>query len=113
MNTTDEMFLQFQKDWQKQVQKFMLKGYKMHSNFKDGQLPPPGMTETLLFGIMWKIFEQAMDSGGPKFAEVEKDFLTDLFNKIMTGKGPSVFHYQDSDGNDVNPDLSNTKPIIH
>ena len=54
-----------------------------------------------------------MDSGGPKFAEVEKDFLTDLFNKIMTGKGPSVFHYQDSDGNDVNPDLSNTKPIIH
>jgi hypothetical protein len=109
----NEEFKKFQRDWHKQVTKFLHRGYKMNLEAaKEDGHDVFGMTEVLMFGIFWTIVTQAMQQMGPQQAELEEQFLTNMFVKLMKGEGPQQVHYQDEDGNDLGP-ISNKKPTIN
>ena len=106
----DKEFCSFQGDWQKQIQMFMRRGYKMHTT--SDQPPPPGMTETLMFGVMWKTFQKFFEGLGPKAATLEEDFLKEMLTKILNNEGPGTFHDIGEKGED-NGQIDNKKPTIN
>lgn len=109
----NEEFKKYQRDWHKQVTKFLHRGYQMNLEAaKEDGHEVFGMTETLMFGIFWTIVTQAMQQMGPQQAQLEEDFLISMFNKMMKGDGPEAIHYQDKDGNDLGP-IPNKKITIN
>ena len=46
----DKEFEKLQSDWQKTLTKFMNRSDKLNDAYQEGT--PPGMTETMLFGLM-------------------------------------------------------------
>jgi len=110
----DAEFAKLQRDWQKQVQKFMTKAIQFHN--KTTELPnPAGMQETLLFSIMWIEFIEAYKYLSPATFDEDVGFLRHMFNKIMDGKLPGNMRWQDTNGNDVGPADSDIykKPTIN
>jgi len=109
----DAKFAKLQKDWQKQVQKFMMKAIKLHDEIAVPNVV--GMQETLLFSVMWIEFIESYRHVTPNQFEANVDFLKHMFKKIMNGDLPGNMRWQDEQGHDLGPADSNIykKPTIN
>lgn len=110
----DAKFAKLQKDWQKQVQKFMVKAIRLHEELSTAP-NVAGMQETLLFSVMWVEFVETYRHSTPNQFETNVDFLKHMFKKIMDGDLPGNMRWQDDKGNDMGPAESNIykKPTIN
>lgn len=102
LKNEDAMFAKHQRDWQRQVQKFMIKGIQLHEKITN-QPMISGMQETLLFSIMWIEFVEAYKNLSPSTLDADVDFLKHMFAKVMEGDIPFKQRWQDGDGYDVGP----------
>ena len=98
----DREFAELQADFQKQVQKFMMKAIAFHKRTTK-EPNPTGMQETLLFSIMWVEFLEAYKYINPETFDEDVAFLKHMFNKIMDGDLPGKMRWQDGEGNDLGP----------
>lgn len=102
IQSEDAKFAKMQRDWQKQVQKFMLKGMQLHEEMTSEPILT-GMQETLLFSIMWIEFIEAYKEVRPSTFQTDVDFLQHMFAKVMKGDIPFKMRWQDGEGYDIGP----------
>ena len=92
----DQEFLKLQADWQKALTKFMNRSDKLNDAYQEGT--PPGMTETMLFGLMWYVVKERLKKYTLKQSDMdaELEFVRAMFKKILNEDYPnSLFAKED------------------
>jgi hypothetical protein len=92
----DKRFKQLQSDWQKSLTKFMKISDDLNDEYNGeyGGLTPPGMTETMLFGLMWHVVKERIKKYYPKNnLNAELEFVRSMMKRILNEDyPPSLFH---------------------
>ncbi len=88
----DDRFRKFQSDWQKTLTKFINISDDLNHDY--GGRTPPGMTETMLFGLMWHVIKERIKKYYPKNnLDVELEFVRSMMKRILNEDyPPSLFH---------------------
>jgi len=88
----DEEFEKLQADWQKVVVKFMNRSDKINDKFV--LTAPPGMAETMLFGLMWHVIKDRIKKYTFIKKELEMDaeleFVRSMLKKILNEDYPNA-----------------------
>jgi|TARA_B110000261_G_C12775462_1_gene234230 hypothetical protein len=92
----DKEFEKLQSDWQKALTKFMNRSDKLNDAYQEGT--PPGMTETMLFGLMWYVIKDRLKKYTLKHSDMdaELEFVRAMMKKILNEDYPnSLFAKED------------------
>ena len=94
----DERFFKLQSDWQESLTKFM--NISDDLNYDYGGNTPPGMTETMLFGLMWHRVKKRIKNYYPKGEKLnaELEFTRSMFRKILNEDDPPALFQEDAEG---------------
>ena len=92
----DKRFKKLQSDWQVSLTKFMKISDDLNDEYNGeyGGLTPPGMTETMLFGLMWHVVKERIKKYYPKNnLNAELEFVRSMMKRILNEDyPPSLFH---------------------
>ena len=94
----DKKFRKLQADWQNGLTKFMKISDDL--NYDYGGNTPPGMTETMLFGLMWHVVKKRIKNYYPKGDKLnaELEFTRSMFKKILNEDYPNALFHEDAEG---------------
>ena len=85
----DKEFEKLQSDWQHTLTKFMNRSDKLNDAYQEGT--PPGMTETMLFGLMWYVIKERLKKYTLKNKDMdaELEFVRAMMKKILNEDYPN------------------------
>lgn len=97
----DKRFKQLQSDWQVSLTKFMKISDDLNDEYNGeyGGLTPPGMTETMLFGLMWHVVKERIKKYYPKNnLNAELEFVRSMMKRILHEDYPPYLFNENEEG---------------